>query len=172
MSNLLSRFAPPAGQLTIVCYHCGREQEVGRRAQTVTCKHCNKPLQVSDVQVKRYDARREIRTVGMLVVEKKGRVVAKTVECGGLVARGEVRSNTGGKTTVRGTILAGPKSTLAGNVDARSMTVSEGASLDGYFCIGKDHMTAPKPPPVVEDVEPVDTMPAASEVDTPALEVA
>ena len=168
MAGFFSSITPPA-TIQIACYHCGREQEVGRRAMTVTCKHCSKPLQVSDVQVKKYDARREIRTVGTIVVEKKGKVVAKSVECGGLVARGEVTSNSGGKTVVRGAILAGPKSTLAGTVEARSIEVSEGASLEGFFLIGKDHMTPP-PPPVIVAEDEAELMPEPAAIDAPAAE--
>ena len=168
MAGFFSSITPPA-TIHIACYHCGRDQEVGRRAMTVTCKHCSKPLQVSDVQVKKYDARREIRTVGTIVVEKKGKVVAKSVECGGLVARGEVTSNSGGKTVVRGAILAGPKSTLAGTVEARSIEVSEGASLEGFFLIGKDHMTPP-PPPVIVAEDEAELMPEPAAIDAPAAE--
>ena len=170
MCALFSSFSSqPTGTISIACYHCGREQEVGRRAMTVTCKYCSKPLQVSDVQVKKYDARREIRTVGTIVVEKKGRVVAKSVECGGLVARGEVTSNSGGKTVVRGAILAGPKSTLAGTVEARTIQVSDGASLNGFFLIGKEHMTPPPPPVIEPDDEPeAESMPEPAAIDAPA----
>ncbi len=165
MPGLLSKFAPADGLMAITCYRCGGRQEVSRRAQTVTCRHCNKALQVSDVQVKKYDARREIRTVGTLVVEKKGRIVAKQVECGGLIARGEVRSSD--KTIVRGVILAGPKCTLGGTVEAHSASVSEGAVLDGFFCVGKDHMVPP-PPVTMDDVVQDDTHPDAAATDAPA----
>jgi cytoskeletal protein CcmA (bactofilin family)/ribosomal protein S27E len=164
MSSLLTKFAPKAGTLQISCYRCGGRQEVGSRAQTVTCRHCNKPLQVSDVQIKKYDARREIKTVGTLVVEKKGRVVAKQVECGGLVARGEVRA--GDKTIVRGLVMAGPKSSLGGTVEAHTVSISDGAQLDGYFVVGKDHMTPPPPPEPMEE----EAMPDAASADTPAAD--
>ncbi|MEM1012361.1 MAG: polymer-forming cytoskeletal protein [Planctomycetota bacterium] len=165
MPSLLSKFAPADGLLAITCYRCGGRQEVGRRAQTVTCRHCNKPLQVSDVQVKKYDARREIRTVGTLIVEKKGKIVAKQVECGGMIARGEIRSSD--KTIVRGVILAGPKCNLGGDVDAHAMSVSEGAELNGYYCVGKDHMVPP--PPIVEE-QVDDSMPVGDRVDQQASE--
>ena len=160
MQSLLARFAPPTGTMQIACYHCGRTQEVGRQAMTVTCRHCHKSLQVSDVQVKRYDARREVRTVGLLTVEKKGQIVADRVECGGLVARGEVRAKTA--TVVRGTALVGPRSKLAGRVEAFRVTIADGAEIDGDFCVGKDHMTPPKPP-----APPAEELPDPAAVDAP-----
>jgi len=164
MPGFLSSFTAPTGTMAIACYRCGGRQEVARRAQTVTCRHCNKPLQVSDVQVKKYDARREIRTVGTLVVEKKGRVVAKHVECGGLILRGEVKA--GEATTVRGLIMAGPRSTLGGRVEAHAVHIDDGATIEGDFCVGKDHMTPPPPPPDL-DAAVDDAMPDATSIDAP-----
>jgi hypothetical protein len=166
---LLSKFTAPTGTMAISCYHCGQLQDVARRAQTVTCRHCSKPLQVGDVQVKRYDARREVKTVGSLVVEKKGRVVTQSVTCGGLIARGEVTAKTG--TTVRGLALIGPKATLGGTFEAISMAVSEGATLEGNYCVGKDHMKPPEPPPV-EEIKASEAMPDPTAVDQPAEPVA
>ena len=56
----------------ITCYHCGQVQEVGRRALTVTCQKCHKPLQIGDLKVKAYDARRKVQTTGSLVGREEG----------------------------------------------------------------------------------------------------
>ena len=127
----------------VACYHCGGVQEVGRRAQTVTCKRCNKPLQIADVKVKGYDARRKVQTTGSVVVEKKGQVIADDVECGGLVVRGQVKAKNG--VTVRGTVLLGAEAVVTGNLAAHRLAVGAGATLDGYYCVGKDHMVPPAP---------------------------
>jgi hypothetical protein len=129
--------------VSIACYHCGRRQDVGRKAMTVTCRHCHKPLQVSDLQVKRYDARREVKTVGLLTIEKKGSVVTDRIECGGMIARGEVKSKQ--PAIVRGIASLGPKAKVRCDLRAFAVQVSDGASLEGHFCIGKDDMVAPKP---------------------------
>jgi cytoskeletal protein CcmA (bactofilin family) len=155
--------------ISIACYHCGHRQDVGRKAQTVTCSKCHKPLQVSDVQVKRYDARREVRTVGTVVVEKKGQIVADRVECGGLIARGQIKTKHA--TTVRGSLLVGPKASLAGTVEAYCVSVEEGAEVDGYFCVGKEHMTPPPPPPPPPPpvvIEQEEAFPSSADVDAPA----
>ncbi len=145
MAGFFSKLASPGETIQIACYHCAAVQAVGRKAMTVTCRQCHKPLQVSDVQVKRYDARREVKTVGTVVVEKKGQIVADNVVCGGLVARGQIKAKH--STIVRGLALVGPKADLTGNVEAFTLTVADGAQLVGHYCVGKDHMIAPPPPP-------------------------
>ncbi len=137
----------------IVCYHCGTPQEVGRRAQTVTCRKCHKPLQVGDLKIKAYDARRKLQTTGSIVVEKKGQIVSDSVDCGELVIRGQVKAKNG--ITVRGTALVGPAATVTGDFNAHTLAVGAGASLEGQFCIGKDHMVPPVPESQAPDAEAV-----------------
>ena len=131
----------------ITCYHCGATQEVGRRALTVTCLKCHKPLQIGDLKVKSYDARRKVQTTGSLVVEKKGQIVADAVECGGAIIRGTIKTKQG--TVVRGTALVGPQANVVGDFKAHRLAVGAGASLDGFYVVGRDDMTPP-PPPVFE----------------------
>ena len=164
MPSLLTNLRAPE-TVSIACYHCGTRQEVGRKAQTVTCKQCHKALQVSDVQVKRYDARREIKTVGTVVVEKKGQIVADTVVCSGLVGRGQVKAKNG--TTVRGAAMLGPKAQMSGPLRAFTLSMTEGAEFEGDVCIGKDDMVAPKPTIILED----EAFPDAARVDAPASPV-
>ena len=45
---------------TIVCLHCGKMQDVARKAMTITCKHCSKSLRLEDLRFKEYQARRVI----------------------------------------------------------------------------------------------------------------
>ena len=127
----------------ILCYHCSHSQEVGRKAQTVTCQKCHKPLQVADLKVKAYDARRKIQTSGSLVVDKKGQIVADEVECGGAVVRGQIRTKHG--MTVRGSMLVGPQAVINGDVAAQALAVGPGSTLEGFYIVGKDHMIPPAP---------------------------
>ena len=116
----------------VVCLHCEKPQEVGRRAMSVTCKYCYKPLNLSDVVFSRYEARRVIETTGVVTVEKKGNVVADRIHCGGLIVRGKVR----GAVTSRGPVLIGPEADLIGDVTAPTMAVGAGAFLEGHYQIG------------------------------------
>src|ERR1043165_6040850 len=77
---------------TIVCLYCGKPQEVARRAMSITCKFCHKPLKLEDVSIKTYESRREIATCGVVTVEKKGSAnVTVALKCGGLIVRGKVK---------------------------------------------------------------------------------
>jgi hypothetical protein len=117
---------------TIVCLYCGKPQEIGRRALTITCKFCNKSLKLEDLAFKSYEARRAIETCGVVTVEKKGNVVSDRIICGGLIVRGKLRGNI----TSRGPVLVGPEAEIRGDVTAPTLAVGAGAVLDGQYSIG------------------------------------
>src|ERR1700722_3602713 len=91
----------PDDRTTIVCLYCNKPQEVGRKAMSVTCRHCSKSLRLEDVRIKQYDARRVIETCGIVTVEKKGTAMTDRIACGGMIVRGKVR----GSITSRGPVL-------------------------------------------------------------------
>jgi hypothetical protein len=122
----------PGDRQTIICLHCGKPQEIGRRAMTITCKHCNKSLKIEDLAFKAYEARRAIETCGVVTVEKKGNVVSDRVVCGGLIVRGKLRGNI----TSRGPVLVGPEAEIRGDVTAPTLAVGAGAVLEGQYAIG------------------------------------
>ena len=123
---------PSDDRAWVVCLHCNKPQEVGRRAMSVTCKHCYKPLNLSDVVFSRYEARRAIETTGVVTVEKKGNVIADRIHCGGLIVRGKIK----GAITSRGPVLVGPEADVIGDVTAPTMAVGAGAVLEGHYQIG------------------------------------
>lgn len=143
--------SPPADTVTVACLHCGKPQEVARRAQTVTCKHCYKRLELQDLVFKQYEARRAIETTGIVTVEKKGQVIADRIHCGGLIVRGRVK----GEVTSRGPVLVGPEADLIGDVTAPTMAVGAGAVLLGNYRVGKKKVEpVPEPEPPPPAVEP------------------
>jgi hypothetical protein len=125
---------PPADdRQTIVCLHCGKPQEVGRKAMSVTCKFCNKSLKLEDIPFNKYEARRTIETLGTVTVDKKGNVVVTDkINCSALVVRGKIK----GDVRCRGTVLVGPEAEIKGNVSARAIAVGAGAILEGRYEIG------------------------------------
>lgn len=129
----------PEDRLTIHCLHCGKAQDVGRKAQTITCKHCYKSLQLKDLVFKQYEARRAIETVGVVTVEKRGNVVADRINCGGLIVRGKVK----GAVSSRGSVLVGPEAEIKGDVTAPSLAVGAGAILEGQYAIGRKNGVHP-----------------------------
>lgn len=125
----------------IVCYHCGVVQDVSRRAQTLTCRKCHKALQVGDLKIKSYDARRKVETTGDMLVERRGQIIAEVVNCAGLVVKGQLKAKNG--ITVRGTALIGPEASVTGDLGAYRLAVGPGATLEGHYCVGKEPMVAP-----------------------------
>jgi hypothetical protein len=123
----------PNDRQTITCLHCGKPQEIGRRALTITCRHCNKSLKIEDLAFKAYEARRAIETCGVVTIEKKGNVVSDRVVCGGLIVRGKLKGNI----TSRGPVLVGPDAEIRGDVTAPTLAVGAGAVLDGQYSIGQ-----------------------------------
>ena len=128
---------PSEDRVTIICLYCEKPQEVSRKALSVTCRFCNKSLNLEDIRFKEYQARRVIDTCGVVTVEKKGHVVADRILCGGLIVRGKLK----GDIHSRGPVLVGPEAEVRGNITAPSLAVGAGAILDGEYAIG------PKPLP-------------------------
>lgn len=120
-------------KVLVNCYECGGENEVSRRALTITCSTCFKPLKLEDIVVERYDARRTLATVGVVTVEKKGQIVADTIKCGALILRGQVKSK---HVFSNGAVLLSPQAELLGDVKAPSLAVGGGAKLEGHYEIG------------------------------------
>ncbi len=137
---------PAADLVAIACLHCGKVQEVARKAQTVTCKHCYKRLELQDQVISKYEARRAIETLGIVTIEKKGQVIADRIHCGGLIVRGKVKA----EVTCRGPILVGPEADLIGNVTAPTMAIGAGAVLNGHYEVGRVRATLPPEPTTPE----------------------
>lgn len=131
----------PDDRSTIVCLYCNRPQEVGRKAQSITCKFCNKSLKLTDQNFNKYEARRVIDTCGIVTIEKKGNVVADKINCGGLVVRGKIK----GTIASRGPVMVGPEAEIKGDVSAPSLAVGAGAILEGNYVIGPKALAAPPP---------------------------
>jgi Polymer-forming cytoskeletal len=136
---------PSEDHHTIWCLHCHREQEVSRRAMSMTCKFCNKRLNLEDIAITHYEARRQIATCGVITVEKKGTAITDSIICGGLIVRGKVK----GAIMSRGPVSIGPEAELKGDVRAPSLAVGAGAVLEGQYQIGPKTVetSAPPPPP-------------------------
>jgi hypothetical protein len=123
----------PGDRQTITCLYCGKPQDIGRKALSVTCKFCNKSLKLEDLSFKQYEARRSIETCGIVTVEKKANVVTDRILCGGLVVRGKLK----GHITARGAVLVGPEAEIKGDVTATTLAVGGGAILQGDYNIGQ-----------------------------------
>src|ERR1041384_6921947 len=138
--------AKPGGEEahTIPCLYCGKQQEVARRAMSITCKFCHKPLKLEDIAIKTYEARRAIATCGVVTVEKKGSAVTDSIKCGGLIVRGKVK----GTVESQGPVLIGPEAEVKGDITAPTLAVGAGAVLEGQYEIGAKSAMRPDAPTI------------------------
>ena len=132
----------PDDRITVVCLYCGKPNEVGRKAMSVTCKYCYKSLTLKDVQFKAYEARRAVETCGIVTVEKKANVVTDRVLAAGHIVRGKLK----GDVTSSGPVLVGPEAEVKGNITAPSLAVGAGAILEGKYKIGNFEPVGPTEP--------------------------
>ena len=132
--NLTTASVTPENAVVHRCYECGGDNEVSRRALTVPCKHCGKRLRLEDVTVTTYESRRDVATAGVVVVEKKGELIADTVRCNGLIARGKLKAKKA--ITSGGPVLVGPDAAVVGDVTAPTLACGPGATFNGHHQIG------------------------------------
>ncbi|MCP4592457.1 MAG: polymer-forming cytoskeletal protein [bacterium] len=114
-----------------VCTHCAKACEVGGRAMSVVCPHCNHRLILEDFRITAYYGVREFATCGDILVEKNGHVAAR-ITVGELVVNGEVQGNV----IARGRVAVHRTGSLRGDIEAPRLRVESGARLDGFVRIG------------------------------------
>ncbi len=116
----------------VLCTHCEQKCDVGHRAMSVVCPHCNKRLILEDFRITGYHAVREFVTCGDVVVEKSGHVVA-LCKVGSLAVKGKVQ----GDVTARGRVSVHKTGLLKGDVRSPALRVESGAKLAGFLRIGE-----------------------------------
>ncbi len=122
--------AKPTPPRTVQCYHCRHRFEVSPQTMTTVCPKCSKPLTVEDVVIKTAHSVRKIQTCGKLVVQKKGRVIAQTVEAiGGVEVEGILEA----KVISGGRVRIGAGGQWRGDCAAPSLEVEQGGRIDGGF---------------------------------------
>jgi hypothetical protein len=123
---------------TIQCYHCRHRFEIARQAQSTSCPKCSRQLRLEDVVVKTLEAVRKIQTCGKVVVQKKGRIIAQSVEAHmGVVVEGTMEANvvSGGLVTIKS------KAHWKGDCAAPSVSIEDGCVItSGYFVVPEDRL--------------------------------
>jgi len=128
----------PVAKKTVICTHCAKPTEVGRKAMSVFCPHCKKRLILEDFKIKSYYAVRDFATCGDIVVEKNGHIVAP-IKVGNLTVKGKVQ----GHVTARGQVRIQKTGWLKGDIEAPALHIERGAVLDGFLRIGPPDETVP-----------------------------
>jgi hypothetical protein len=125
-------FKPTEDLHPIRCIYCYKQQNVAKKAMSVTCKFCHKPLKLENVAVTHYESKRQIATCGTVTVEKNGTAIADIIKCTAMVIRGKVK----GPIECHGSVHIGPKAEVKGDINAPTLQVDAGAVLDGQYEIG------------------------------------
>ena len=121
----------------VQCYLCRHRFEVGRRAQSTACPQCSRAVIVGDVNVKQLKPVTAVKTCGRVVVHRKGRVIAKTVEAHlGIEVRGVLDA----KVVSGGPVVIGAKARWKGDCSAPSVIIKPGAQVAGYFAVPDDRL--------------------------------
>ncbi len=126
------------GPHVVQCYHCRHRFEVSGSAQSTSCPKCHKPLIVEDVVVKQLRVVSKLQTTGKLVIERRGRVIAKSTVTAneGIEVVGNLDAN---EVVSGGPVVIGPKATWKGSLTAPSIEVKPGAKvLGGQFHVPAD----------------------------------
>lgn len=130
---------------TVVCTHCDRPIEIPATAMSVNCRHCHRRVIIEDLKIKAYHAVMRLATAGRVEVLKKAQVVAQ-VRVNDLAVEGEVK----GDVIALGHVVVGKKGKVTGDVSCRSLEVTPGAKLHGFYRVDPDFMPEPSAA-VVED---------------------
>jgi hypothetical protein len=112
--------------VTIVCLHCNKTQNVGRRAMSIPCRFCQRSLCLENLVFNAYIARRVVETCGAITIEEKGNVIVDRVSCGPLVVRGRLKGNV----TARGPITVEARAEVRGSLRGPSLIIAPGARLE------------------------------------------
>jgi cytoskeletal protein CcmA (bactofilin family) len=115
----------------VSCTNCGEGLEVGPRAISGVCPHCNKRLVIEDLRIRAYHAVRKLATCGDVHVDESGHLVA-TVQAVNLTVMGRLS----GDVRVSGRVSIGKTGSVTGDITAPSLQVENGAELWGQLHIG------------------------------------
>ena len=119
----------PQAVRRVMCPHCSKNFEISKRALSVRCPQCTRPLQFSDFTLKDR-VQGDVSTMGHIELDQHGVMSGKLV-CGALTSDG----NFDGKAMVYGEITLQQHSLTTGELVAKSLSVSAGATLRGKINI-------------------------------------
>jgi len=117
----------------VVCYHCRGRIEVPQAARTVTCPCCFKGLLLDDLVVSTSGWPGKLETCGVVRIDKRARTVTRFVLAGDGV---EVQGVLEARVSTSGGVLVRRGGHVKGDIEATSITVEPGATMEGVsLCI-------------------------------------
>lgn len=139
----------------VECYHCLEPFDVPIKAMSLSCPACSTRVTLEDLLIKDTCWTSRLQTCGRLLVHRKGSLVASLIEARQGI---EIQGHAEGKIISGGPVLIGARARLKGDVQATSIWVEPGATIEGgYFqIVGSDRLVRgpsrpPTPPAAVAD---------------------
>lgn len=137
LSTVHPKAPAPREVRKVSCPQCGQAFEISMRAMSVRCPACTRPLEFKDLML-RQKLEGDVCTMGHVGVEGSGEMIGRLV-CGQLTNEGRFE----GRAIVFGTIQCLGKSLTTGEVSARSLRVTRGATLRARATIGPKPKVSP-----------------------------
>ena len=113
----------PKSVRKVNCPHCGNGFEISKRALSIRCPQCTRPLQFSDLTLKQR-VQGDVATMGHVQLDGHGEMNGRLV-CGQLTITGSFE----GQATVYGQIELVGQSLTTGQLVGKALRVSHGATL-------------------------------------------
>jgi len=119
----------------IYCYLCGHPFEVTPRAMSTSCPGCHKAIKIEDVKVATYVPVTALETCGSIIVTRRGRIAAKRISAGDSIT---IEGVVDGAVRCRGSVIMTSRASWRGaELTGRSLSIDEGATLDGKVVVGQ-----------------------------------
>lgn len=126
----MSTPAPSNPPRTVQCYHCQRGFDVPGAAMSISCPWCYRRVTLDDLIVKDTCWTSRVQTCGRLTVHKRASLVASLIEArSGMTILGVCE----GRLVSGGPVSLGPKAHVKGDLEAPSINIAHGATIEGGF---------------------------------------
>lgn len=113
---------------SVRCYLCGEWFRTAARAETASCTHCNRQVQVQDMTVRDSAWCSAVTCCGRITVQRRGIVRARIiVACHGVKILGRAE----GALYCGGPVFIGKEAIFKGSINAPSLEIESGALVDG-----------------------------------------
>lgn len=127
---------PNPDRKIVYCPHCGGELRVSVRAVSTNCPHCNRRVDIGDMEIHGYSLVRNIAICGTVTVQKKGMLIAN-VKADHVIVYGKIQ----GHVQVRHDVVIMDGGIITAGVTTPRLLMELGAMLEGATVIGVTNYT-------------------------------
>lgn len=106
------------------CFDCGHKFKTGRSAKSATCPSCGAYISLEDVEIN-MTSTQPIKTRGNVLIRKRGRLSATSVQCRDLECHGIIEANV----TCSGDASFRTTGSIIGEIHCQRFVVEKGADV-------------------------------------------